>query len=47
MARAEQALTEEDWAAVAAAVPAVGDPLFGDNVLERFVALRRKITRDA
>ena len=47
MARAAQALTEEDWAAVAAAVPAIADPLFGDNALERFVALRRKLTLDA
>ncbi|CAM2170314.1 AraC family transcriptional regulator [Paraburkholderia sacchari] len=46
MARAAQALTEEDWAAVAAAVQAGPDPLFGDNVLERFIALRRKIAPD-
>ena len=47
MALAAQALTEEDWAAVAAAVPAIADPLFGDKVLERFVALRSKFTVDA
>ena len=47
MPRAAQALTEEDWAAIAAAVPASPDPLFGKNVLERFVALRRKIALDA
>lgn len=43
MPRAVQVLTEKDWAAVAAAVPVSPDPLFGDIVLERFVALRRKI----
>ncbi|XXA07760.1 hemerythrin domain-containing protein [Paraburkholderia sp. A3BS-1L] len=46
MPRAARVLTEEDWAAVAAAVPSL-DPLFGDNVVERFVALRRKIALDA
>lgn len=45
MLRAAQVLTEEDWAAVAAAVPACADPLFGDNMLERFEGLRRRIDR--
>ncbi|WP_341318348.1 hemerythrin domain-containing protein [Paraburkholderia sp. IMGN_8] len=47
MPRAAQVLTEQDWAAVDAAVPASPDPLFGDNVLERFEALRRQIALDA
>jgi hemerythrin-like domain-containing protein len=40
---AAKLLTPEDWAAVAAAVPVGRDPLFGDNRLERFRALRRSI----
>jgi hemerythrin-like domain-containing protein len=47
MPRAAQMLTEQDWIEVAATVPASPDPLFGDNVLERFGALRRHITLDA
>lgn len=43
MPRAAQVLTEEDWAAADAAVPACSDPLFGDNMLERFEVLRKKI----
>lgn len=42
--RAAKLLTEEDWAAVAATVPAGPDPLFGDNVEARFRELRRQIT---
>lgn len=47
MPRAAQVLTEQDWAAVDAAVPASPDPLFGENALERFDALRRQIALDA
>jgi hemerythrin-like domain-containing protein len=47
MPRAAQMLTEQDWAAVAATVPASPDPLFGDSVLERFGALRRHIDLEA
>ena len=47
MPRAAQVLTEEDWAAVAAAVPVGSDPLFGDGMLERFEVLRRQIDRVA
>ena len=43
MPRASQLLTEEDWAAVAAAVPASPDPLFGDNLEARFRELRREL----
>ena len=43
MPRAAQLLTPEDWAAVDAAVPASADPLFGENVLERFAMLRKQI----
>jgi len=47
MPRAAQALTAQDWAAVEAAVPVSPDPLFGNNVLERFETLRRQIDLDA
>jgi hypothetical protein len=47
MPRAAQVLTEQDWAAVDTAVPASPDLLFGDNVLDRFEALRRQISLDA
>jgi hemerythrin-like domain-containing protein len=40
-------LTPEDWAAVIAAIPAQADPLFGDDVNERFEQLRRQIDREA
>jgi len=43
MPRAAQVLTREDWAAVDAAVPASDDPLFGENVQERFAMLRKLI----
>jgi hemerythrin-like domain-containing protein len=46
MPRAAQALTEQDWAAVDA-VPASPDPLFGNDVMERFAALRRHIDLEA
>lgn len=41
--RAARTLKAEDWAAVAAAVPAVPDPLFGDDVAERYRELRRRL----
>ena len=44
--RAAKLLTAEDWAAVAAAVPAVSDPLFGQDVQGRFAELRRQIDRE-
>jgi hemerythrin-like domain-containing protein len=47
MPRAAQLLTQEDWAAVAATVPATPDPLFGDDVEARFRELRRQIAIEA
>ena len=47
MPRAAQLLTQEDWAAVAATVPAAPDPLFGDDVEARFRELRRQIALEA
>jgi hemerythrin-like domain-containing protein len=47
MPRAAQALTGDDWAAVAQAVPALADPLFGLDVQARFRELRRQIDREA
>lgn len=47
MPRAEKRLTKEDWAAVAAAVPGVPDPLFGSDVQARFRELRSQIDREA
>ena len=44
--RAGRLLTAEDWQAVAAAVPAVNDPLFGDDPQDRFRELRREISRE-
>jgi hemerythrin-like domain-containing protein len=41
--RAARILTPEDWAAVAAAIPAVPDPLFGDDVGERYRELRKRL----
>jgi hemerythrin-like domain-containing protein len=41
--RAARTLTPEDWKAVAAAVPAAADPLFGDDVAERYRDLRRRL----
>jgi hemerythrin-like domain-containing protein len=41
--RAARTLKPEDWAAVAAAVAAVPDPLFGDDVAERYRELRRRL----
>lgn len=47
MPRAARLLTQEDWATVAAAVPVSPDPLFGNNVQERFKALRKQIAAEA
>ena len=41
--RAEQLLTQEDWAAVLAALPAGPDPLFGEDFEPRYRELRRQI----
>jgi hemerythrin-like domain-containing protein len=41
--RAAQLLTDEDWSAVAAALPDVADPLFGDAPQARYAELRREI----
>jgi hemerythrin-like domain-containing protein len=40
---AEKLLTAQDWAEVAAALPDGRDPLFGDEFLDRFRELRRRI----
>jgi len=45
--RAAKLLTAGDWAAVAAAVPAISDPLFGEDVQARFAELRKQIDREA
>jgi hemerythrin-like domain-containing protein len=45
--RAAKLLTQDDWAAVAAAVPAGPDPLFGDDGEARFQELRRQILLEA
>lgn len=47
MPQAAQMLTREDWAAVDAAVPASDDPLFGENVQERFAKLRQQIESES
>jgi hemerythrin-like domain-containing protein len=44
---AARLLTPDDWAAVAAAVPASHDPLFGDAQEERYRELRRQIAIEA
>ncbi|WP_042878668.1 hemerythrin domain-containing protein [Cupriavidus necator] len=46
MPRAAQLLTQEDWAAVAASVPESPDPLFGENVQERFAKLHQQICEE-
>ena len=43
IARAEKLLTSEDWDAVAVAVPAGTDPLFGEDSEPRYRQLRRQI----
>ena len=40
---ASELLGPEDWAAVAMAVPAAPDPLFGDECEPRYDELRREI----
>ena len=45
--RAAQLLTRDDWASVAAAVPAGADPLFGDDVGARYRELRGQIMHEA
>ena len=45
--RAAELLTPQDWAAVAAAVPAQTDPLFGEDVEARYRKLRRQIVLEA
>lgn len=44
--RAAQILTADDWAAVADAVPAGPDPLFGDDISARYRDLSRQIMRE-
>ncbi|MDF3881059.1 hemerythrin domain-containing protein [Cupriavidus basilensis] len=46
MPRAAQLLTQDDWAAVAASVPESSDPLFGENVQERFAKLHKQICEE-
>jgi hemerythrin-like domain-containing protein len=41
--RAARILKADDWAAVASAVPAAPDPLFGDDVGERYRELRKRL----
>ena len=41
---ASRTLKPDDWAAVAAAVPVAPDPLFGDDVGERYRELRKRMT---
>jgi hemerythrin-like domain-containing protein len=45
--RAAQLLTKDDWAAVAAAVPAGADPVFGEETEARYRELRRHIALEA
>jgi hemerythrin-like domain-containing protein len=45
--RAAQLLTQEDWKAVGASVPAAADPLFGSDPEARFQELRRQIVLEA
>jgi len=47
LSRAGELLTGEDWKAIASAVPAGRDPLFGEHPEERFRALRRRIAFEA
>ena len=41
--RASRLLQPEDWAAVASAVPAAPDPLFGEDIDERYQELRERV----
>jgi hemerythrin-like domain-containing protein len=45
--RAARTLKPDDWAAVATAVPTAPDPLFGDDVAERYRELRRRLKPSA
>ncbi len=45
--RAVEILTPQDWAAVAAAVAAKPDPLFGEDIDARYRTLRRQIALEA
>jgi hemerythrin-like domain-containing protein len=45
--RAKQLLARQDWDAVAAAVPDTPDPLFGEDINERYRELRRQIAGEA
>lgn len=45
--RAAKLLTRQDWAAVAAAVPAGPDPLFGNEFEPRYRELRRQIALES
>jgi hemerythrin-like domain-containing protein len=45
--RAAQVLTKDDWAAVAAAIPASSDPVFGEETEARYRELRRHIALEA
>jgi hemerythrin-like domain-containing protein len=47
MPTAQRVLKSEDWSASAAKVPGQADPLFGENVLAPFRALRAHIDREA
>jgi hypothetical protein len=47
MPHAAALLTADDWSAVAAAVPAGRDPLFGDEADARYRELRRLIALEA
>lgn len=44
---ADLLLNRKDWAAMAAAIPAVADPLYADKVESRFRELRRQIELEA
>lgn len=45
--RAAKLLTPQDWAAVAASVPAAADPVFANGAAERYRSLRRQIAAEA
>ncbi|HXJ09222.1 MAG TPA: hemerythrin domain-containing protein [Burkholderiales bacterium] len=47
LTRAAQSLTQEDWDAVKAAVPAKRDPLFGGHPEARYRELRRQLALEA
>jgi hemerythrin-like domain-containing protein len=44
---AAKLLRDRDWAAIAAAIRHIDDPVFGANGEERYAALRRQIAREA